>query len=106
VVPNIDVPSRRFEGFGLVAAEAAASGGVVLAADQGGLRDAVIDGITGFLLPPGDAAAWAAAITALRDWPAEGRAAFLGAATASARHAFGWERVARETLAAYRGKRA
>jgi glycosyltransferase involved in cell wall biosynthesis len=74
----------------------------VLAADQGGLRDSVIDGITGFLLPPGDAAAWVQAITALRDWPVEGRAAFVGASTAAARQAFSWERVACETLSVYR----
>jgi len=46
------VPSR-WEGFGLVAAEALRAGCPVLAADVGGLPELVIDGETGFLFPPG-----------------------------------------------------
>ena len=42
--------------------EAAAAGGVVLAASCGGLRQSVIDQTTGFLLPPGQPQDWAAAI--------------------------------------------
>jgi glycosyltransferase involved in cell wall biosynthesis len=74
---------------------------VVLAADHGGLRDAVIDGETGFLLPPGDPGAWARAILDLRAWPASRRAAFVRRSTATVRRQFSWERVARETFAAY-----
>jgi glycosyltransferase involved in cell wall biosynthesis len=101
VVPNVPVPSGRFEGFGLIAVEAAAAGGLVLAADHGGLRDAVVDGTTGFLLPPGDADAWAGAILDLRAWSAARRAAFLAGSVAAVRRVFTWERVARETFAAY-----
>ena len=68
VVPNVPRHDGLFEGFGLVALEAAAAGGVVLAADHGGLRDAVQDGVTGLLLPPGDAEAWADAIVRVRAW--------------------------------------
>ena len=53
------VPSRR-EGYGVVAREAMAWGRPVVASAVGGLLDAVEDGITGLLVPPGD-------VRALRD---------------------------------------
>jgi len=55
------LPSRR-EGFGLVAIEANACGTPVIATDVPGLRDAVIDGKTGLLVPYGDVGALATAI--------------------------------------------
>jgi phosphatidylinositol alpha-1,6-mannosyltransferase len=42
------------EGFGLVYVEAALFGKPVVAGDRGGAVDAVIDGYTGFLVPPGN----------------------------------------------------
>jgi glycosyltransferase involved in cell wall biosynthesis len=102
VVPNIAVPSGEFEGFGLAATEAAAAGGLALAADRDGLREAVRDGETGFLLPSGDAEAWAAKIREIRGWPAARRAAFLDRAMAVCRAEYSWDRVARDTLAVYR----
>ncbi|HWC31624.1 MAG TPA: glycosyltransferase [Actinomycetota bacterium] len=50
------MPSRS-ESFGLVALEAQACGVPVVASSVGGLRHNVVDGKTGFLVPPGDAAA-------------------------------------------------
>ena len=47
------VPSRR-EGYGMTAREAMAHGRPVVATAVGGLRDAVEDGVTGLLVPPGD----------------------------------------------------
>lgn len=70
VQPNIAVPDD-IEGFGLVAVEAASRGALVLAADLEGLKDAVIDGVTGRLLPSGDAAAWAREVQRLADAPSE-----------------------------------
>lgn len=59
----VAVPSWR-EGFGLVAAEAAAAGRAVVASDVGGLADIVTDGVNGTMITAGDVDALA---TALRD---------------------------------------
>jgi glycosyltransferase involved in cell wall biosynthesis len=72
------VPSRWEEPFGFVALEAGAVGRPVVATDVGGLRDVVVDGATGVLVPPRDPASLARAIRALLDDPV--RAARLGAA--------------------------
>jgi glycosyltransferase involved in cell wall biosynthesis len=42
----------RDEDFGIVPVEAMAHGRPVIAADDGGLRETVIDGVTGYLVPP------------------------------------------------------
>jgi glycosyltransferase involved in cell wall biosynthesis len=57
VVPNV-------EEFGITAVEAQASGRPVLAADGGGARETVIDGVTGLFHPLSDVAALS---TAMRD---------------------------------------
>lgn len=101
IVPNIELANGEYEGFGLVAPEAASAGGLVLAAASGGLIDAVIDGETGFLLPPGDAPAWACKISEILRWSDARRAEFLARSQAEARRHFTWARVARETAAAY-----
>jgi glycosyltransferase involved in cell wall biosynthesis len=58
------VPSRR-EGYGMVAREAMAWGRPVVASSVGGLVDAVEDGVTGLLVPPGDVAALRTALERL-----------------------------------------
>src|SRR5699024_1209089 len=76
------VPSRR-EGYGMAAREAMAHGRPVVATAVGGLRDAVQDGVTGVLVPPGDVGALR---EAMRDLLADrGRRAALGGA--ARRHA-------------------
>lgn len=52
--------STRPEPFGRVIAEAMASGVPVIAADAGGPREIVEDGVTGWRIPPGDVQALAA----------------------------------------------
>lgn len=101
VVPNIEPTNGEFEGFGLVACEAAAVGGVVLASRTGGLVDAVRDGETGMLLPAGDAQAWAAAIESVFAWSPQQRERFVATATERARTYYAWPRVARETAVHY-----
>ncbi len=58
------VPSRR-EGYGVVAREAMAHSRPVVATAVGGLRDAVLDGQTGFLVAPRDPAALRSALERL-----------------------------------------
>lgn len=101
VMPNIPVASGDYEGFGIVAPEAAAAGGVVLAARHGGIADAVVDGETGFLIGPADAGAWAEAITAITRWEAERRKNFTVQAQAKVAAHYAWDRVGRDTFAAY-----
>lgn len=69
VMPNVASASIDVEGFGLAAVEATALGGRLLAAEIDGIPDAVVDGVTGRLLPPGDASAWITAIRAALDGP-------------------------------------
>lgn len=67
---TIDVlaaPALWHEAFGLTVREALAAGRPVLVSRIGGLQDAVVDGVQGRLLPPGDPAAWAEAIRSLAD---------------------------------------
>ncbi|SDF88591.1 glycosyltransferase family 4 protein [Bosea robiniae] len=65
----VAVPSRRPESLGRVAIEAMAFGRPPLASAIGGLREVVEDGITGRLLPPGDAGALAQAFAEIVDKP-------------------------------------
>ena len=58
------LPSRR-EGLGVAALEAMAAGRAVVASRVGGLAEAVVDGRTGRLVPPGDPAALAEALEEL-----------------------------------------
>jgi phosphatidyl-myo-inositol dimannoside synthase len=69
VQPNLPIPGDM-EGFGLVTVEAAIRETLVLAADLEGLRDAIVDGKTGILLPAGDAMVWAETLGALLSDPA------------------------------------
>src|SRR5262249_30989743 len=55
-------PARWEEPFGMVAAEAQATGTPVVAFRRGGLWEVIADGLTGFLVPPDDIAAAAQAV--------------------------------------------
>jgi len=61
VMPNVSIPGDA-EGFGIVVIEATARGVPVVATGIEGLRDAVIDGVTGTLVPERDVTAWLDAI--------------------------------------------
>jgi len=92
-------PSRR-EGYGVVARQAMAYGRPVVAANVGGLADAVVDGETGLLVPPNDPAALRAALEQLLG-DAELRGRLGAAARVRAHELYGFDAAARATLAAY-----
>ncbi len=73
VQPNVAIPGDM-EGFGLVTVEAAMRATPVLAADLEGIKDAVIDGVTGQLAPSADADAWVDQLAVLLADPAGLRA--------------------------------
>jgi len=89
------VPSRR-EGYGMTAREAMAHGRPVVASAVGGLVDAIEDGVSGVLVPPGDVGALREALRRLLDDPPLRRA--LGdAARLEARRRFSVD-VARDAV--------
>ena len=65
----VALPSRQ-EAAPMAIIEAMASGIPVLASRVGGIPYLVSDGVTGRLAPPGDPAAWAAALSDLLSTPA------------------------------------
>jgi glycosyltransferase involved in cell wall biosynthesis len=89
------MPSR-FEGFGMVAAEAMAAGVPVVAASAGSLPEVIAPPAGGMLVPPGDPRALAAAVSELLA-SASAREALSHSARASAER-FRWSRVAARHL--------
>ena len=63
------VPSLWYETFSLIAHEAFAAGVPVVASRLGALAEAVREGVDGLLVPPGDVAAWRAALQRLMAEP-------------------------------------
>ena len=98
VMPNRAVGAADMEGFGLAALEAVAANSLLVASGIEGIKDAVIDGSTGFLLPEGEPQIWATKIRELLDWPMDRRVQFLENARAVLKRQYSWDRVARETL--------
>ncbi|MCY4023681.1 MAG: glycosyltransferase family 4 protein [Anaerolineaceae bacterium] len=62
---DVVVCSSWFEGYGSVIVEAMASGRPVVSTNRGGPSEIVLDGETGFLVPPGDSAGLAQRVTQL-----------------------------------------
>lgn len=99
IMPNLPpTDTEQNEGFGLAALESAAVGTPVVAARVGGLAEAVVDGVTGFLVEPLDARAFAQRINTIAGWTAEQRAQFAAHARETIADRFTWERVARDYL--------
>ncbi len=88
------------ESFGLVALEAQACGTPVVAANVGGLPQAISDGRSGLLVDSHSAGDWASALERLHD--DEALRASLGEGAASHALAFGWQRTALLTAQSYR----
>ena len=92
------VPSYS-ESFGLVAIEAEACGTPVVASRIGGLRQLVLDGITGVTVPSHEPMAWAEALKRVIDDP--GATSVMGPAARRLAQAYSWESSAEQLLAAY-----
>jgi glycosyltransferase involved in cell wall biosynthesis len=92
-------PSRR-EGYGVAAREAMAYGRPVVASAVGGLLDAIEDGVTGVLVPPGDAHVLRAALEELLA-DARLRRQLGVAARTAARERFSWQVATATVLDAY-----
>ena len=87
------------ETWGQVTSEAMAAGVPVVAARATGAIDLVADGETGFLVPPGDAEAYAAAIARVIAEP--GLRARMGAAGSARAAAWRWDSASQQVLDAY-----
>ena len=86
------------EGFGISLVEASACGLPVVAGNSGGIPDAVRDGETGFLVPPDDPAALAAAVSRLLA-DAELARRIAAAGRKAVETYYNWDRVVRDLQA-------
>ncbi|WP_027479400.1 glycosyltransferase [Gryllotalpicola ginsengisoli] len=103
VIRGVDavVCTPWYEPFGIVPLEAMACGVPVVAAAVGGLRDTVVDGVTGMHVPPRDPEALAAALAELL--PDQLRRARMGAAgRRRVEQGYTWPSVAQATAEVYR----
>lgn len=94
--------STDAEAFGRVAVEAQAMGKPVVATDHGGSRETVLDGDTGWLIPPGDPAPLAEAIDAALGLDEAQRRAIAERAIAFVRATFNKQLMCARTLDVYR----
>jgi glycosyltransferase involved in cell wall biosynthesis len=102
VLPSVLDARGDTEGLGVVLLEAMNHGTPVIASRIGGIPDIVEDGVSGLLVPPGDADALAAALRRLRDDPALARR--LGeAGRRRLREQFSWPAIVQRWLDLYTG---
>jgi glycosyltransferase involved in cell wall biosynthesis len=85
-------PSPK-EGWGITNLEAAACGTPTVASDSPGLRESVVDGSTGLLVPHGDSTGLAEALAGLAASPA--RVGTMGSAARLFAEGFTWDEAAR-----------
>lgn len=85
------------EGWGISNLEAAACATPVIAANSPGIRESVIDGQTGFLVPQDDPEAMTAAMRGIVESPE--LVSSIGAAGRRYAETFTWDRAANDTLA-------
>ena len=97
---DLVVSVSEYDPTGSTAVQAMACGTPVVASAVGGQVDAVVDGTTGILVPPGRPALLAQRIRQLLQHPML-LEAFSVAAADRARSRYSWDRIAHETLADY-----
>ena len=89
----------NFEGFGIVYLEASACKKPIVAGDSGGIRDAVVDGKTGIVVPENNPEATALALeTLLND---EKLASKMGESGYEYAHEHDWKHIAEQYLSLY-----
>ncbi len=104
LLPCLDIPGD-VEGFGIVFSEAALARTPIVATRAGGIPDAVAEGETGLLVPPGDYPAMATALARLLDDP-DGRRRMGQAARERARRCFDWPVIMQQYEATLQQARA
>jgi glycosyltransferase involved in cell wall biosynthesis len=95
------LPSTQPESFGRTAVEPQAMGRPVLVADHGGARETVVEGETGWRLPPGNADAWARGLIAAMDTDPVRRRAMGEAGLNRAKKLYSVEAMCEATLGVY-----
>ncbi len=98
---NVFVTTPWYEPFGITPLEAMACATPVVGSAVGGIRSTVLDGRTGFLVPPRDPHALAARLATLQADPALARRLGWTGLRRAHRH-FTWERVAAQIARVYR----
>ncbi len=94
-------PSQIAEGFGRVPVEAMAMGLPVLASDIGGMRETVVAGETGWLLPVRESGAWAKAVEEMMAMTDAARAAMAEAGCRRVARYFSQQAMVAQTLLVY-----
>ncbi|HEX3490643.1 MAG TPA: glycosyltransferase [Streptosporangiaceae bacterium] len=97
---DLFVSAASYEPFGMATVQAMACGRPVVATSVGANRDAVIDGTTGLLVPPGRARLLGQRIRELLAQPVR-RGAYGAAAADRASSRYSWAQISQETLTAY-----
>jgi glycosyltransferase involved in cell wall biosynthesis len=101
VNPGVVDREGRAEGLGITTIEAMASGVACVGSRVGGIAETIVEGVTGRLVPPGDAIVLAGAVGALLDDAPTCRA--MGSeGRRVARERFGWRAIAEEVAGIYR----
>ncbi len=93
--------STEPEAFGRVVPEAQALGRPVVASNHGGVRETIIEGETGWLVPPADADALAATIAHVLDLKKPARQRLAEKAIANVRENFSRQTMSAKTLEVY-----
>jgi glycosyltransferase involved in cell wall biosynthesis len=100
VAADVFVTTPWYEPFGITPLESMACATPVVGSAVGGIRHTVVDGVTGYLVPPRDPDALAERLAWLQANPVLAQA--LGrAGVRRVRSLFTWERVARELSEVY-----
>ena len=95
------LPTSVPESFGRAAVEPQAMGRPVIASAHGGVTETVLEGKTGWLVPPEDAAAWTKALSSALDMGPKALHEMGAASAARVRQLYSNDAMCAATLAAY-----